>query len=56
MDERWFGSEFQIFGATDENDREVAMEVLGKGTHIDKDEEDLSDRTWMSFLTSTSLD
>ena len=28
MDERWFGSEFQIFGATDENDLEVAMEVL----------------------------
>ena len=24
VDERWFGSEFQIFGATDENDLEVA--------------------------------
>ena len=45
VDERWFGSEFQICGATDENDREVAMEVLRKGTHIDKDEEDRSDRT-----------
>ena len=45
MDERWFSSEFQIFGATDENDLEVAMEVLRKGTHIDKDEEDPSDRT-----------
>ena len=39
MDERWFGNEFQIFGATDENDLEVAMEVLRKGTHTDKDEE-----------------
>ena len=34
----------QIFGATDENDLEVAM-VLREGTHIDKDEEDQSDRT-----------
>ena len=38
-------SEFQIFGATDENDLEIAMEVLRKRTHIDKDEEDRSDRT-----------
>ena len=45
VDERWFGSEFQIFGATDENDLDVAMEVLRKGTLIDKDEEDQSDRT-----------
>ena len=30
---------FQICDATDENDSEVAMEVLCKGTHIDKDEE-----------------
>ena len=48
MDERWPGSAFQIVGATDENDLEVAMEVLreaGKGTHIAKDEEDRSDRT-----------
>ena len=31
---------------TDENDLEVAMEVLRKGTHsIDKDEKDRSDRT-----------
>ena len=28
------------FGATEENDLEVAMEVFLKGTHIDKDEED----------------
>ena len=42
MDERWLGSEFQIFG---ENDLEVAMEVLRKGTYIYKDEEDRSDRT-----------
>ena len=45
MDERWHGSEFQIFDATDENDLEVAMEVLRKGTHIDKDEEDRSECT-----------
>ena len=41
MDERWIGIEFKIFGATDENDLEVAMEVLRKGIHIDKDEESL---------------
>ena len=45
MDERWPGSAFQIVGATDENDLEVAMEVLRKETHIVKDEEDRSDRT-----------
>ena len=45
VDERWFGSEFQILGATDENDSEVAMEVLHKGTPIEKDEEDRSDHT-----------
>ena len=27
MDERWFGNEFQIFEATDENDLEAAMLV-----------------------------
>ena len=30
MDERWLSSEFQIVGATDENDLEVAMEVCVK--------------------------
>ena len=30
---------------TDENDLEVAMEVLSKRKNIDKDEEDHSDRT-----------
>ena len=45
MDERWPGSVFQIFEATDENVLEVAMEVLRKGTRSDKDEEDRSDRT-----------
>ena len=40
MDERWPSSAFQIPGATDENDLEAAMEVLRRGTHIDKDEED----------------
>jgi len=44
MDERWLGNEFQIFEATDENDFEVAMEVLRAGTHIDKNEEERSDR------------
>ena len=45
MDERWLGSEFQIFGETNENDLEVPMEVLRKGALIDEDEEDRSDRT-----------
>ena len=45
MDERWPGSAFQIFGATDENDLEAAMEVLHRGTHIDKDDEEQSDCT-----------
>ena len=45
MDERWPRSVFQIFDATEENDLGVAMEVLRKGTHIDKDEEERSDRT-----------
>ena len=44
MEERWLGSVFRIFDATDENDLEVAMKVLRNGTHIDKDE-DQSDRT-----------
>ena len=44
MDERWLGNEFQIFEATDENDFEVTMEVLRAGTHIDKNEEERSDR------------
>ena len=45
MFERCPGSVFQIVDATDENDLEIAMEVLRKGTHTDKDEEDRSDRT-----------
>ena len=40
VDKIWFGSDFQIFGATDQNDLEVVMKVLHKGTHMDKDEED----------------
>ena len=36
MEDRWFGNEFQILGATDENDLEVAMVVLRGGTHIEK--------------------
>ena len=34
MEDRWFGNEFQILGATDENDLEVAMVVSRGGTHI----------------------
>ena len=33
MDDRWFGNEFQIFEATDENDLEDAM-VFYVGEHI----------------------
>ena len=33
MNDRWFGNEFQIFEATDENDLEVAIVVL-RGEHI----------------------
>ena len=44
MDDRWFGSAFQIFEAKDENDLEVAMVVLREETHIDKDEEEQSAR------------
>ena len=40
MDDRWFGSAFQIPEATDENDLEAAILVLRAGTHIDKDEEE----------------
>ena len=32
MEDRWFGNEFQMLGATDENDLEVAMVVLRKFT------------------------
>ena len=44
MEDRWFGSAFQIFEATDENDLEVAMGVLRGGMHIEKDEEERSAR------------
>ena len=39
MEDRWFGNEFQIFEATDENDLEAAVVVSRGGTHIEKDEE-----------------
>ena len=42
MDDRWFGTEFQIFKATDETDLEAAMVVLRGGTHIDKTEAERS--------------
>ena len=54
MDERLNGSAFQIFGATDKNDLEVVMEVLRRGTHIDKDEEERSDRTGAYRRMSTA--
>ena len=44
MEDRWFGNEFQILGATDEKDLEAAMVVLHGGTHIKKDEEEQSAR------------
>ena len=44
MDERWFGNAFQMFAATDENDFEIVMVVLCRGTHIHKDEEERSAR------------
>ena len=45
MDKKWFDSEFQIFGATDEKDLQFAMEGLHKGTLVDKAVEDRMDRT-----------
>ena len=42
MEDRWFGNEFQILGATDENDLEAAMVVLRGGTDIEKEEEERS--------------
>ena len=44
MDERWFGSAFQMFDTTDENDFEVVMVALRGGTYIDNDEEERSAR------------
>ena len=44
MEDRWFGSAFHIFEATDENDLEAVMMVLRGGTHIEKDEEERSAR------------
>ena len=41
-DDKWFGSEFHIPEATDENDLEAVMVVLREGTHIDKDDEERS--------------
>ena len=55
MDDRWFGSAFQIPEATDANDLEAAMVVLRGGTHIDKEEEERSARagTWEKQDCST---
>ena len=44
MDERWDGSPFQLSEATDENDLDLAIAVFREGMHIDKEEEDRSDR------------
>ena len=50
MEDRWFGNEFQILEATDENDSEAAMVVLRGGTHIEKDEEERSARAGAYIL------
>ena len=44
MDERWHGNLFQVSEATDENDLDLAIAVFREGVHIDKEEEDRSDR------------
>ena len=44
MDERWHGNLFQVSEATDENDLDLAIAVFREGMHIDKEEEDRSDR------------
>ena len=44
IDERWHGNLFQKYKATDENDLDFAIAVFRGGTHIDKEEEDRSDR------------
>ena len=43
MDERWPGSVFQLFDATDENDFDFAIAIFRLGTHSDNGEEDRSD-------------
>ena len=40
----WHGNLFQVFEATDENDVDLAIAVFREGMHIDKEEEDRSDR------------
>ena len=44
MAERWDGNPFQVSEATDENDLDLAIAVFREGMHIDKEEEDRSDR------------
>ena len=44
MDERWHGNLFQMSEATDENDVDLVIAVFREGMHIDKEEEDRSDR------------
>ena len=44
MDERWHGNLFQVSEVTDENDLDLAIAVFREGTHIDKEEEDRSNR------------
>ena len=44
MDEKWHGNLFQISEATDEKDLDFAIAVFRDGMHIDKEEEDRSDR------------
>ena len=49
MDERWLGSAFLMFEATDVNDLEFAIVVLRGGTHIAKDEKERSARVGTYF-------
>ena len=44
MDERWHGNLFQVSEATDENDSDLAFAVFLEEMHIDKEDEDRSDR------------
>ena len=51
MNERWHGSLFQIYEATDENDLDFAIVVFRVGTEIDKEVEDRNDNDRVSAHT-----
>ena len=44
MDGRWHDDLFQVSEATDENNLDLAIAVFREGMHVDKEEEDRSDR------------